>query len=150
MRIIQVTPDIYDIPLPAGSIYPNLRWETDLKHGTSDYEVVEVPLKRFIELCKDPAISMKEPASDWPQNMRDNYINGQNPTKPFAMPRIGFSERPKNRSLFEIITFKPSTIWAVGYTNGRHRVRIAEYLGAEYIPVQIHKSEALDLKSHLT
>ena len=44
---------------------------------------------------------------------------------------------------------KYKSVWSVGFVNGRHRTRIAEYLGAEFIPVQVNKSEANALKKHL-
>jgi hypothetical protein len=147
MKVSAVSPDIYKIPLPKGAIYPNLLWETDLEDAKTVYIVEIVPLKAFISLCKDPYINMMPPASEWPQTMRDEYISGQNPSNRFAMPRIGFAERKLRQTFGDWILQRSRTVWAVGFTNGRHRVRIAEFLGAEYIPVQIHPSELEQFRS---
>lgn len=150
MNIIKISPDLYEIPLPKGSIYKRLRWVTDLDTSKSSYTVVEAPLSKFIALCKDPHIPMVRSASEWPGDMREEYIKGQDPKKRFAMPRIGFCERDVRRGILDILSFKPSTIWAVGFANGRHRVRIAEYLGAQYIPVQLPNTQVKDFQYHLS
>jgi len=149
MRIIEVNPDLYEIPLPKGAVYQKLKWETDLPTAKCSYTVVEAPIAKFISLCKDPYQVMIPPASEWGESMRNEYIKGQDPSKRFGMPRIGFCERKNPRSLGDILTFQPKTVWAVGFTNGRHRVRIAEYLGAEYIPVQVPNSQVSDLRKYL-
>jgi hypothetical protein len=93
---------------------------------------------------------MIEQAVDWEDKLRQRYIDGQEPGKYMMLtPRIAFSVR-MIKKLGIINSFLPTTtVGYVSFVNGRHRVRIAEYLGAEYIPVQIHKSEANNFKEYL-
>lgn len=152
MKTIKLSDDLYRIPLPKGAEYPHLEWSTDLPMDrfAETQEVVEVPLAKFLSLCVDPAIPMVPHADEWTEKKRLQYIEGQDSNKNnIEMPRIGFSERDSQRSLKEVILRKPKTVWAVGFVNGRHRVRIAEKLGAKYIPVQISKAESAELKSYL-
>lgn len=149
MKIIKLSDDLYRIPLPNGAVYPFLEWKTDLamRQFAKSIDVIEVPLVKFLTLCVDPAVPMIPHADTWSKEMLSRYVDGQK--RNIEMPRIGFSERNLNRSLLQIITRKPKTIWAVGFVGGRHRVRIAEKLGAKFIPVQINKSESDDLQRYL-
>ncbi|MGI2111792.1 plasmid fertility inhibition factor family protein [Shewanella frigidimarina] len=152
MLIEQINPDLFKIPLPIGAVYPHLIWKTDLPSNrfSDDWEVIFAPMKRFIDLCIDPSIKMIDPAEGWNTDKREEYIKGQSPEDySMSMPRIGFSQRDLRVSTFMGLLGKTKSVWSVGFVNGRHRTRIAEYLGAEFIPVQVNKSEANALKKHL-
>ncbi|MBU2877448.1 hypothetical protein [Aliiglaciecola lipolytica] len=153
MKIIKLSDDLYRIPLPNDAKYPYLEWKTDLtmQQFAKSIDVVEVPLVKFIALCVDPAIPMVPHADTWAKEKLSRYVDIQNCEKyNMDMPRIGFSERDLKRNLLQILLRrKPETVWAVGFVGGRHRVRIAEKLGAQFIPVQINKSESDDFKKHL-
>ena len=152
MKIIKLSDDLYRVPLPNDAKYPYLEWKTELPmtQFAKSIDVVEVPLAKFIALCVDPAIPMVPHADTWSKEKVSRYLEGQNHEKyNMQMPRIGFSERNLGRNLLQVLSLKPKTIWAVGFVNGRHRVRIAEKLGAKFIPVQVNKSESDDLKKHL-
>jgi hypothetical protein len=152
MKTIKLSDDLYQIPLPKGAEHSHLEWSTDLPmtRFAETHEVIEVPLAKFLSLCLDPAIPMIPHADEWTEKKRLQYIEGQDFNKnSIEMPRVGFSERDSQRSLLQIVLREPKTVWAVGFVNGRHRVRIAEKLGAKYIPVQINKVESAQLKLYL-
>jgi hypothetical protein len=152
LRVIKINSDLFKIPLPNGSVYTHLLWKTDLPVDRFGHEwvVVYVPMKQFIDLCIDPYIKMIEPAELWIAKKREEYIKGQNPEYyNMPMPRIGFSDRELIQTSFMGLISKKQYIWCVGFVNGRHRTRIAEYLGAQFIPVQVSKFEAVALKKHL-
>lgn len=152
MKIIKLSDDLYRIPLPKGAKYPFLEWKAELtmRQYSGSIDIIEVPLKKFISLCIDPAIPMISHADSWPQEKLSHYIEGQDPEKYIMqMPRIGFSKRDSNRNLLQVLSRMPKSVWAVGFVNGRHRVRVAEKLGAQFIPIQVNKSESNDLKRHL-
>lgn len=154
MFVEPINADLYKIPLPEGAVYPFLIWKTDMPSDrfSEKWEVVIVPLKKFISLCFDSPIKMIESAEFWSIAKREKYIKGHEPDDcPLCMPRIGLSLRTLKQSLYKDDVFlnKNSLYWTIGFANGRHRTRIAEFLGAEFIPVQIEKSNVSNFKKIL-
>ena len=152
LRVQRISSDLFKIPLPSGSVYTHLLWQTDLPSVRFGHEwvVICVPLKQFIDVCIDPYIKMIESAEQLTVEKREEYIKGQNPEcYNMPMPRIGFSCRESINTSFMGLVSKKQYVWSVGFVDGRHRTRIAEHLGAQYIPIQISKFEVVPLRKHL-
>jgi hypothetical protein len=151
MEVQTIDNNNFKIPLPESAPYNHLIWTADLPtENFPEYELIHAPMEQFISLCKDPYISMIEQAVDWEDKLRQRYIDGQEPGKYMMLtPRIAFSVRMIKKLGIINSFLSTTTVGYVSFVNGRHRVRIAEYLGAEYIPVQIHKSEVNNFKEYL-
>ena len=140
----------FKIDLPLGAIYEHLHWKEDLdtdKEHFKDYTTVWVDTAKLISYAeKNPKNPMIPNVQAWDDDKRDRYIQGANPNDGIGLlcnPRVHFHDYEHEVIESKLFGLKKKRsvikVQYVGFVNGRHRARIAEYLGAAKIPVQVNK-----------
>lgn len=148
----------WTVQIPTRRIYPLLHLKRRNQSNPA-YCVVVVQTKPFIALVEAqradaPSMVIGRP-HEWPENDFDGLINLLQPDDRGApeMPVVRF-----NPALRTEITRK-KILWLIsmgarqyqtrpayiGFTNGRHRARIFEYLEIAAFPVEVHIDNALAL-----
>ena len=149
----------FEIELPDGAVYKNLCWKEDLdseRECYKDYTVIWVDLEKFIHFAeKAPDIKFASHASSWEKEKREAYILGNDPKDPVGLlntPRVVFNDDEVNVIESKLLGFmkkkRTKKLQYIGFVNGRHRTRIAEFLGAKKIPVQVHNNNAELMKKY--
>ncbi len=140
----------FKIDLPSGSVYEYLCWKEDLdtdRECFSNYTTVWVDTAKFISYAeKSPNVPMISNVESWDDNKRERYTKGANPNDGIGhlcTPRVVFNDYEDEVIESKFLGFQKERsivkVRYVGFVNGRHRTRIAEYLGAKNIPVQVSK-----------
>ncbi|EGQ7796230.1 hypothetical protein I6Y99_005035 [Vibrio parahaemolyticus] len=159
--VFELVMKTFKINLPSDSKYPYLLWREDLDTAEVCFydccETVWVSVDKLIYYAGNNANihTMILDANSWDKEKRESYIWGINPFHEDGLlrtPRVFFhdSEREVIKSRFFGLWRKRTLVkhQYVGFINGRHRTRIAEFLGAKTIPVQVNKDNAEVLKKY--
>nr|PMP26128.1 hypothetical protein BCS90_23595 [Vibrio cyclitrophicus] len=140
----------FKIDLPPGSAYEYLCWKEDLDTSREcfrDYTTVWVDIDKLVYYAESKSnIAMVSSVDAWSSDKRDHYIKGVNPHDDVGLlstPRVFFHDYEEELVERRFFGFRQKIrivkIQYAGFVNGRHRTRIAQYLGAKKIPVQTSK-----------
>lgn len=124
----------------------------DLKRSrdhVDGYEVVMVDLDRLIT-CFERDHYVIPHVSAWEAAKRDGFHEFLNPAGGACeMLVVSFSLKEKtHQRFFGFIAPRVEEVAVVTFTNGRHRTRYLQFAGAAVIPVEVHESEAVQLRKY--
>lgn len=124
--------------------------------GYSNYQAVEVDIKKFIYFCDQAeGINIVPCVNKWSDEKREQIKQFLSPPQKSQsypeLPVISFNirERVSNEKSFIFFKRNVRTIEKyISFTGGRHRTRYLEYAGAKKIWVYCYKDDVKDLVEH--
>lgn len=145
---------IFKITFPENSLYESVEWRERFDCSWpcfANHHVVWVDVNKLVELAeRDPNSSFLPHVSQWSDDKREHHLK-----KAESNETVGYLDTPFVTFFTQVSTIKRYWFFkkriitrSVGFVDGRHRVRIAQFLGATRIPVITQASSKSDLERY--